>query len=84
MTRTQIYLPEETHDLLLRLAKQEKTTLSKLIREGANEVVKKRRIRKTLRQKALDFFANPPKKYQVSLPKSAVELVREERDERGY
>lgn len=82
MTRTQIYLPEETHDLLLRLAKQEKTTLSKLIREGANEVVKKRRIRKTLRQKALDFFANPPKKYQVDLTgKDVVDLIRKERDD---
>ncbi|MEK7166353.1 MAG: CopG family transcriptional regulator [Patescibacteria group bacterium] len=84
MIRTQIYLPEDTHTQLIHLAKQEKTTLSKLIREGATTVIKKRRGNKSMQQKALDFFANPPKKYQVSLPKSAVELVREERDARGY
>lgn len=84
MIRTQIYLPDETHEQLLRLAKQENSSLSKLIREGADQVVKKRSGKKSLQQKAFEFFANPPKKYQVTLPKSAAELIREERDARGY
>lgn len=83
MTRTQIYLPEETHDLLLRLAKQEKTTLSKLIREGANEVVKKRSGKKSPQQKALELLTSYPNRLRIKLPKPAHALIREERDDRG-
>lgn len=40
MTRTQIYLPVETHASLLRLAEIEKVSLSELIRKGADLVIK--------------------------------------------
>lgn len=84
MIRTQIYLPEDTHSTLLRLAQQKGTTLSHLIREGAKEIIKKKYGRFTPQQKALNFFANPPKKYQIKLTgKQAVELIREDRDA-GY
>ena len=42
MIRTQVYLPEELHAELMLLARQEKVNFSKLIREGAEEVKKKR------------------------------------------
>lgn len=80
MIRTQIYLPEETHSTLLRLAKIKGTSLSCLIRQGADEIVKKNYGRFTPQQKALNFFANPPKKYQIKLSKPAHILIREERD----
>jgi len=42
MMRTQIYLPEDLHRELSLLAKQEKKSLSDLIREGAKHVVKEK------------------------------------------
>lgn len=42
MIRTQIYLPEDLHRELSLLAKQEKKSLSDLIREGAKKVVKEK------------------------------------------
>ena len=42
MMRTQIYLPEDLHRELMLLAKQEKKSLSDLIREGAKKVVKEK------------------------------------------
>lgn len=80
MIRTQIYLPEETHSTLLRLAQEKGTTLSRLIREGAKAVIKKTYGKLNPKEKALKFFANPPKKYQIKLNKPAHLLIREERD----
>lgn len=83
MMRTQIYLPEEMHNSLLQLANQQSTTLSNLIRHGANLVLKKQVIKMSAGQrKALKFFSNPPKRYLINLKgKTAVQLIREERDD---
>lgn len=43
MIRTQVYIPDDLHRDLMLLAKQEGTSFSRLIREGAKEVVKKKR-----------------------------------------
>ena len=43
MIRTQIYLPEELHRDLKLLAKTEGVNFSGLIREGAEEVIKKKK-----------------------------------------
>lgn len=81
MTRTQIYLPEDTHASLLQLARVENVSLSELIRQGAETVLKKKKInKKSLQQEALKFLANFPDKYRIKLSKSAVVLVREQRD----
>lgn len=81
MVRTQIYIPEDTHANLLRLAKEKNTTLSKLIRQGADTIIKKHYGKLTPQERALKFFANPPKKYQIDLTgKQAVDLIREDRD----
>lgn len=80
MIRTQIYLPEEIHTDLLRIAQEKGTTLSRLIRQGAKEVIKKTYGKLSPKEKALKFFANPPKKYQIKLSKPAHILIREERD----
>lgn len=83
MIRTQIYLPEETHASLLRIAQQKGTTLSRLIRRGADEVIKKTYGKTTPLERALKFFANPPKKYRINITgKQAVDLIRKERDAR--
>jgi hypothetical protein len=65
--RTQVYLPEETHKNLLLLARQKDTTLSKLIRQGADHVIKKNYGKLSPQQKTLKFLANPPQKYRVNL-----------------
>ncbi|OGM29649.1 hypothetical protein A2630_04980 [Candidatus Woesebacteria bacterium RIFCSPHIGHO2_01_FULL_44_10] len=80
MIRTQIYLPEETHENLLRLAQQKQTTLSQLIRQSADTVIKKHYGKLTPQQKALKFLANYPTKLKVSLSDSAVNLVRKHRN----
>lgn len=41
MIRTQIYLPEDLHRNLTLLARTSKTNISRLLREGAGEVIKK-------------------------------------------
>lgn len=82
MIRTQIYLPEETHANLLRIAREQKTTLSKLVRKGADLVIKKKQGKKTAQQKALEFFANPPKEYRINKTgKELIDLLRKERDD---
>lgn len=43
MVRTQIYLPEELHRDLKLLANTEGVNFSSLIREGAEEVIKKKK-----------------------------------------
>lgn len=80
MIRTQIYLPQETHDGLQKMARQSKRTLSQLIRQGATEILKKSYGADSPMQKSLKFFANIPDAYRVKLSHSAVELVRRERD----
>jgi len=42
MIRTQVYLPEDLHQELKFLAKAEKTNFSNLIRQGAEEVIRKK------------------------------------------
>lgn len=42
MIRTQVYIPEDLHRDLMLLAKQEGVNFSKLVREGVEEVRKKR------------------------------------------
>ena len=44
MIRTQVYIPDDLHRDLMLLAKQEGTNFSRLIREGAAEVLKKKRV----------------------------------------
>ena len=80
MIRTQIYLPQETHEGLQKLAKQSKSTLSRLIRQGATEILKKSYGADSPMQKSLKFFANIPDSYKIKFSHSAVELVRRERD----
>ena len=80
MVRTQIYLPDETHATLLRLAKLKKTTLAELIREGAKQVIKSHQ-KKDPQKAALEFFANYPDHLRVKLSGKAVNLVRREREE---
>lgn len=45
MLRTQVYLPEELHQELMLLAKSTGVNFSSLIREGAQEVINKKRIK---------------------------------------
>lgn len=81
MIRTQIYMPEEMHTMLLRLAQQQDTTLSSLLRQGANLVVKRKKSNAKL-ARVLKLLANPPKKYLIDLKgKTAVQLIREQRDD---
>lgn len=80
MIRTQIYLPEEIHSILLHLAQQQGTSISKLIRVGAAAVIKENQGRFSPQKKALKFFARPSGKHRVHLAKSASLLVREDRD----
>lgn len=42
MIRTQVYIPDDLYRELMLLAKREKTNFSRLIREAAQEVVKKK------------------------------------------
>lgn len=83
MLRTQIYLPEDLHASLMQMARQQSTSLSNLVRRGANLVLKKQAIAMTTGQKkALRWLANPPKKYVINLKgKSAVQVIREDRDD---
>lgn len=80
MLRTQIYLPKEDHASLTKLANQKNTSLSKLIREGVQEVLKKHYGTKSPQQKALKFLVGYPDKKRIKLSDSAVNLVRKERD----
>ena len=81
MIRTQIYLPEEVHSNLRKIAKQRGTTLSKLIRKGAGTVIKNHHKGKTPQQEALEYFANPPKSERINLTgKELINLLRKDRD----
>lgn len=80
MIRTQIYIPEDIHSTLLKIAQRYNTSLSELIRLGAKEVIKKKYGTVTPQKKALQFFSHPPKKYRIMLPYPAHILIRKERD----
>lgn len=81
MVRTQIYLPEETHSNLLRMAKEKGTTLSKLIRDSADITLKKHYGELTPKERALRFFGNPNKKYRLNLTGAELtDLIRKDRD----
>lgn len=80
MIRTQVYLPNELHTELHRLAKVHDTSFSQLVRDGVQEVVRKKKRNNDPQREALRFFANPPKRFRIKLSDSAVNLVRKERD----
>ena len=81
MTRTQVYLSQNTHASLLHLAQIENVSLSELIRQGAESVLKKNKIKKKSPQReALEFLANFSNKYHIRLSQPADVLVREQRD----
>lgn len=79
MTRTQIYLPEETHASLVLLAEMEKVSLSELIRKGANLVIKTKSKTTPPYQQALKMLANYPDALRLKLSDSAVNLIRKQR-----
>lgn len=81
MTRTQVYLPEDVHASLLRLAQIENVSLSQLIRKGADMVVKTKHAKILSSQKrALKMLADYPDSQRITLSDSAVNLVRQQRD----
>ncbi|MBI5358129.1 hypothetical protein HZB69_00660 [Candidatus Amesbacteria bacterium] len=47
MIRTQVYIPDDLHSELMLLAKQEGVNFSTLVREGAKEVIKMKRVKNT-------------------------------------
>lgn len=69
-------MPEEVHFNLQRLASQTGTTLSKLIREGAEAVLKRKFVHRDPQRNALRFFANVPKAYKTKLTgKQMIDVV---------
>jgi len=80
MIRTQVYLPDDTHAQLLHLAHTDNTSLSRLIREGADMVIKAKTGGLTPSQKFIKAILSFPDSKRVKLSKSAVELIRDERD----
>ena len=82
MIRTQIYLPEELHKTAKKFAKLHSRTLSEIIRESLQEYIKRKRVNE-MENKAFEFFAHPPKSYQINLRgKKLIEIIRKERDEK--
>ena len=80
MTRTQIYLPDDTHAQLLQIAQTGDQSLSQLIREGADMVIKAKTGGLTPSQRFIKSILSYPDSNRVKLSKSAVKLVREQRD----
>lgn len=80
MIRTQVYLDDDIHKTLLQLAKAQGTSFSRLVREGAKEVIKRHYGEVNPQKKALKFFARPPKQYRIKLSKPSPTLIRNERD----
>lgn len=67
--------------MLLKLAKEKGQTLSKLIREGAGEVIKKNYGKTTPQQKAMKFFAHVPKEYKVDATgEELIDLIQTDRN----
>jgi len=79
MIRTQIYLPEKMHQDLRSLAEVHNTTLSELIRVGAEKTIKKMSQKKP-KKSGFSYFAHLPKSHLFRSSMSAVDLVRAERD----
>lgn len=80
MTRTQIYLPEETHANLVHLAKMENVSLSELIRNGADLVIKTKQKGLSPHRRTLKMLADYPESLRVKLADSATKLIRKQRD----
>lgn len=80
MTRTQIYLPEETHSNLVFLAKTEKVSLSELIRMGADLVIKTKLRGQSPNRQVLEMLADYPDSKRQILTNSAVDLIRNQRN----
>lgn len=80
MTRTQIYLPEETHANLVHLAKMENVSLSELIRNGADLVIKTKQKGLSPHRQTLKMLADYPESLRVKLADSATKLIRKQRD----
>ncbi len=80
MIRTQVYIDDDTHKILMQLAQDKGTSFSRLVREGASEVIKKHYGEANPQKKALKFFARPPRQFRVRLSKPAPVLIRDERD----
>lgn len=80
MTRTQIYLPEETHANLTRLAKMENVSLSELIRKGADLVVRTKQKGLPTHRQTLKMLADYPDTLRIELKDSAIKLIRRQRD----
>lgn len=80
MTRTQIYLPEETHAILAHLAKMENVSLSELIRNGADLVIKTKQKGLSPHRQTLKMLADYPESLRVKLADSATKLIRKHRD----
>lgn len=85
MIRTQIYLPEQVHTDLRVLAEIHNTTMSELIRQGADRTIrkytpKKKKVSLKKPKNALAYFAYLPKSRLMHSSVSAVDLVRAERD----
>lgn len=57
MIRTQVYIPDEQYNELQLLVATGHGTFSELFREGIDEVIKKKRIKKTKKFDALKDFA---------------------------
>lgn len=82
MKRTQIYLPVETHSTLLKIAREKGTTLSRLIREGVNGLIKKRYGGLTPQQKAIQGLIKLADKYRLNVSGAKlIEQIRKERDD---
>jgi hypothetical protein len=80
MTRTQIYLPEETHANLINLAKIENVSLSELIRKGADLVIKTKQKGMSPHRQTLKMLADYPESLRIKLSDSAINLIRKQRD----
>lgn len=79
MTRTQVYLPDDTHTQLLQLSQMSKVSFSQLLREGADMVIKSKTGGLTPTQTFLRALLSFPDSKRKRLSKSAAELVRDER-----
>lgn len=80
MTRTQIYLPEETHASLMQLAEMEKVSLSELIRKGADLVIKTKQGGLSSHQSVLKMLVDYPDSLRIELADSSTNLIRKQRD----
>ncbi len=73
MIRRQIYIPEDIDRDLILLAKQERVNYSQLIREGAKEVIKKKKSNKANWRK----FVGAAGKIKLKHKTNSVQVVRD-------